>query len=404
MNSPITVAQQILPLGAIVLVLCFQLLACASRSYPPTYEADAMLVDVHSPSVGHLYDAYGRYLSSGEFIDACAGQPILEQTDQALARCRFKTKFSIYPAGLSAIQSKVARARGVSGSAALTTPTAVMSPTPVPLEAPSPVSETLAAVKPADLPKAHRLALVIGNSNYRSIPHLENPHNDAQLVARTLAALGFRLVRGQALLDLGRAELEQAVAEFSEQLHRLSVPDDQLDASDRPMSKGVVSLFYDAGHGVQERGENYLVPVDANPSRLADFDLQMLNVNVVLRQMESAGTMLNMVVLDACRNSPFGGRGLRSTGTGLAEMKAPEGTLIAFATQSGNVAQDGPAGGNSPFAQAFAWGIRQPGLDQFGAFNSVAVKVKKITGGAQQPWMSNSPIEGRFFFVNAPAE
>jgi uncharacterized caspase-like protein len=163
--------------------------------------------------------------------------------------------------------------------------------------------------------------------------------------------------------------------------------------------RGLVALFYYAGHGLQVRGENYLVPTDANPTRESDLDFQLMNANVVLRQMEDATTNLNIVILDACRNNPMGGRGLRSGSNGLAEMRAPEGTLIAFATQSGNVALDGQPGGNSPFAQALAWGIKQPGLDQFGTFNAVAVQVKKMTKGDQQSWMSNSPIEGQFFFV-----
>jgi uncharacterized caspase-like protein len=112
---------------------------------------------------------------------------------------------------------------------------------------------------------------------------------------------------------------------------------------------------------------------------------------------ESAGTRLNLVMLDACRNNPFAGRGLRAAGGGLAQMQAPEGTLISFATQPGNVAQDG-ADGNSPYTKVLAEIIKTPGLDVFQTFNQVGLKVKKATGGAQQPWLSSSPIEGVFFF------
>jgi hypothetical protein len=114
--------------------------------------------------------------------------------------------------------------------------------------------------------------------------------------------------------------------------------------------------------------------------------------------MEGSGTRLNLVILDACRNNPFGGRGLRSTGAGLATMQAPEGTLISFATQPGNIALDGNSR-NSPFTRALADTIRKPGLGLFDAFNAVGLEVKRATGGAQQPWVSSSPIGGNFFFA-----
>jgi hypothetical protein len=162
-----------------------------------------------------------------------------------------------------------------------------------------------------------------------------------------------------------------------------------------------VALFYYAGHGVQVSGANYLVPVNANPTREADVDFQMTDVNLVLRQMQGSGTRLNMVILDACRNNPFGARGLRAADGGLAQMRAPEGTLISYATQPGNVAQDG-SGGHSPYTKALAATIRQSGLDIFQTFNQVGLAVKRETGGSQQPWVSSSPIDGTFYFV-APA-
>ena len=162
-----------------------------------------------------------------------------------------------------------------------------------------------------------------------------------------------------------------------------------------------VALFYYAGHGVQVNGSNYLVPVSANPTREADVDFQMVDVNLVLRQMQGSGTRLNMVILDACRNNPFGARGLRSADGGLAQMRAPEGTLISYATQPGSVAQDG-SDGHSPYTKALATTIKQAGLDIFQTFNQVGLAVKRETGGSQQPWVSSSPIDGTFYFV-APA-
>ena len=226
--------------------------------------------------------------------------------------------------------------------------------------------------------QASRIALVVGNSAYQNVSPLDNPKNDAKLIASTLRDLGFTLIGGGAQLDLDKAGLDSAVQKFGTQLRGAEV-----------------GLFFYAGHGVQVRGSNYLVPVGANPTREADVDFQMVDVNLVLRQMEGSGTKLNLVILDACRNNPFGGRGLRATGGGLAQMHAPEGTLISYATQPGNVAQDG-ADGNSPYSKALAQTIRRGGLDIFGTFNSVGLAVKRSTGGSQQPWLSSSPIEGTF--------
>jgi hypothetical protein len=230
-----------------------------------------------------------------------------------------------------------------------------------------------------------RVALVIGNSAYRYIPPLANSVNDARLMAETLRAVGFSLAGGGVQLDLDEAAFRRAVQNFG----------NQLQGSD-------VGLVYYAGLGVQVRGANYLVPVGANPTKEADVDFQMLDANLILRQMESAGTKLNLVILDACRNNPFGGRGLRTVATGLATMQATEGTLISFATQPGNVAFDG-AYGNSPFARALAQTIRRPGLDIFQTFNEVGLAVMRATGGAQQPWVSSSPISGAFYFAGQAA-
>ena len=232
-----------------------------------------------------------------------------------------------------------------------------------------------------------RVALVIGNGKYGHVTPLDNPSNDARLLAKALQSVGFTVVGGGAQLDLDKQSFEKVVQEFGAKLQGANV-----------------ALFYYAGHGLQMRGINYLVPVDANPVREADVGIQMLDANLVLNQMEGSGTKLNIVILDACRNDPFSGRGLgigRSRdigGGGLAEMQAPEGTLISFATQPGNVALDGDDG-DSPFAKALVDTIHMPGLGIFDAFNQVGLKVKRATGGKQQPWMSNSPIDGAFYFI-----
>jgi hypothetical protein len=121
-----------------------------------------------------------------------------------------------------------------------------------------------------------------------------------------------------------------------------------------------------------------------------------------LRQMEAAGTKLNIVILDACRNNPFGGRGLRSGDGGLAQIRAPEGTILSYATQPGNVALDGDDG-HSPYTRALVDAVQRPGLDVLQAFNQVGLTVKKATGSAQQPWVASSPIDGAFYFAGPSA-
>jgi uncharacterized caspase-like protein len=248
-----------------------------------------------------------------------------------------------------------------------------------------PLAIVIALLLSADPAAAEkRIALVVGNSAYQNVTRLDNPRNDATLMAETLSSLGFTLIGGRAQLDLDKAALDTDVQDFGRQIQGADV-----------------ALFYYAGHGLQVNGSNYLVPVGANPTREADVDFQMVDTNLVLRQMQGSGTRLNVVILDACRNNPFGARGYRATDGGLAQMRAPEGTLISYATQPGSVAQDG-SNGHSPYTKALATTIKQAGLDIFQTFNQVGLTVKRETGGSQQPWVSSSPIEGSFYFV-APA-
>jgi hypothetical protein len=232
-----------------------------------------------------------------------------------------------------------------------------------------------------------RVALVVANSHYQFVPALGNTINDALLIARTLQRLGFSLVGGGAQLDLNEADFKKAVAAFG----------NQITGSD-------VALFYFAGHGLQAQGANFLVPIDANPVKPSDVDLQLVDTKIVLDQMEDSGANLKVVILDACRNNPFGGRSLRDMSRGLAVMPAPRGTLISYATQPGNVAGDGPAGGDSPFTLALADALIRPGIDALNMFNEVGLIVDRVTNGVQQPWLATSPINGKFYFSGRPTE
>ncbi len=247
-------------------------------------------------------------------------------------------------------------------------------------------SRNLAVSQPADGAYAteQRLALVIGNSSYQSAP-LKNPANDAADIAKTLRGFGFQVTLKQ---NQGREAMAQAIREFGNQLKR-----------------GGTGLFYYAGHGMQVKGRNYLIPVDADIQSEDEVPYRSIDVNEVLAKMESARNRINLVILDACRNNPFA-RSFRSSAQGLAQMEAPVGTLIAFATAPGSVAADGQ-GRNGLYTQHLLSAINQPGLKIEDVFKRVRAGVRKDSGNRQVPW-ENTSLEGDFYFqppgLAAPAE
>ena len=241
----------------------------------------------------------------------------------------------------------------------------------------------------AGLPSAahaeKRVALVIGNSAYQSVPRLPNPDADARLMSDTLLSLGFFVVGGSAQVDLDKTRFDAALQDFKTQLVGADV-----------------ALFYYAGHGVETHGLNYLVPVDAHPQNEADVFSEMVSTSDILDQLEKSGTRINLVLLDACRDNPFRDHGVRSNTGGLAQMPAPIGTLISFATQPRSVSLDGD-GGHSPYTRALVEAMQKPGYGLFKTFNDVGLAVEKATGGQQLPWVSSSPISGNFYFAGKPA-
>ena len=230
-----------------------------------------------------------------------------------------------------------------------------------------------------------RVALVIGNSAYRAVPALPNPTADARLMSDTLLSLGFFVVGGGAQLDLDKAGFDHALQQFG----------DQLAGAD-------VALFYYAGHGVETHSLNYLVPVDAHPLDDGDIFAQGIGTAGILEQMEKSGARINLVLLDACRDDPFRDKGAHPKAGGLAQMQAPPGTLISFATQPHSVSLDG-VDGHSPYTKALAETMQRPGYGLFKTFNEVGLAVEKATGGSQLPWVSSSPITGNFYFAGKPA-
>lgn len=219
-----------------------------------------------------------------------------------------------------------------------------------------------------------RLALIVGNGAYQNIGALRNPTADAELIASTIRELGFDTT---VALDSDQANMKRQIAEFGRRL--------------RAADKDAVGFFYYAGHGVQANGRNYLLPVEARPTDTADLDLMGVEANWVLRQMESAGNRTNIIVLDACRNNPFVASN-RSLGRGLAQIDAPTGSFISYATAPGKVALDGDSI-NSPFTNALANAMATPGLPIEQIFKRVRVDVIKATGGGQIPWDSSSLVD-----------
>jgi hypothetical protein len=225
-----------------------------------------------------------------------------------------------------------------------------------------------------------RVALVIGNAAYE-IAALKNAVNDARDMAQLLRELGFDVIYRE---NLNHNDMKRAIRAFGEKLRG-----------------GSVALFYYAGHGVQVRGLNYLVPVNAKVESEEEVEYECVDAGFVLAQMESAGNRTNIVILDACRNNPFA-RSFRSVSRGLAQMDAPSGTLIAYATAPGSIASDGDAR-NGPYTQELLKTLRTPGLGIEEAFKRVRISVRNLTRGRQTPWESSSLI-GDFYFVNASVE
>lgn len=226
---------------------------------------------------------------------------------------------------------------------------------------------------------AQKAALVIGNSAYRSVTPLVNPANDANDMAAALGRIGYAvtLVKDGDLVAMNdglRAFLRDA---------------DHADS---------VVVFY-SGHGVQVKGRNYLVPVSAKISDELDLDTQTLSLDKLLELVDSAAPKVKIVILDSCRDNPLTRQLTRGAGTrGLARIdldaSSAKGTLIAFSTAPGSVAQDG-SGRNSPFTTALLAHMETPGLDIRQMFGQVRADVDQSTQGSQTPWV-NEAIIGSF--------
>jgi len=228
-----------------------------------------------------------------------------------------------------------------------------------------------------------RVALVIGNGAYRSVPELRNSRNDADDISEQLKRLGFSVIDGR---DLDRSAMQATLGRFAQRL------------------KGAdAGLVYYSGHGLQINGQNFLVPVDLKLDDGAFTPFEMVRLDDVVEAL-SYTDGVRLLVLDACRDNPFanslaqnkGSRGA-STTRGLAKIERSQGMLIAYSTQPNAVAADG-TGRNSPFTAALVREMQVPGLEVATVFRRVAVNVNRETGGAQTPELSVSLLQD--FYLN----
>ena len=228
-------------------------------------------------------------------------------------------------------------------------------------------------VKTAD--SRRRFALVIGNANYTNLPKLINAVNDVRLISKSLRSAGFQ-VSAHENLDL--SGMQNAIRSFGDQL-----------------GKDDVGLVYFAGHGVQVKGKNYLIPVKENIKKSFEVPSNAIDVDLLISTLENVKNDLNIVILDSCRSS-FPGE-TRGTTRGLATIEAAKGTFIAFATAPGKEALDG-SGSNSPYTKHLSRILGQKGLPLELVFKEVRKAVVAETNGEQVPW-ENSSLMGDFYFV-----
>ena len=233
-----------------------------------------------------------------------------------------------------------------------------------------------------------RVALVVGNSAYQNAPALPNPAKDAQSMAAKLKEAGFEVVSAR---DLGNLQFKRAIREFE----------------DKAADADVAVVFY-AGHGMEIRGGNYMIPVDARLASDRDAEDEAITLDRLVESVEGAKG-LALVILDACRDNPFNrtmkrtrAATLRAVTAGLSIVEPiNKNTLIAYAAKAGSAAEDG-ASEHSPFTNALLTHLFVPGLDIRLAFGRVRDEVVDKTRNRQEPYVSGSLGGAHISIVNAP--
>jgi formylglycine-generating enzyme required for sulfatase activity len=215
-----------------------------------------------------------------------------------------------------------------------------------------------------------RYALVIGNGGYADFGKLANPVNDATDIAAALKSLGFQVVL---LTDASRKQMNGALNDFHDRLAQ--------DSSS-------AGFFWFAGHGIQSKGENFLLPVGAQIRREVDLDDEAVNARRITALLDDARNRVNVVVLDACRSNPIPSMGRTGARGLMVVSQAPAESVIMYSTGAGQVAADGN-GRNSPFAQAFLKHMAEGG-DITATIKAVTAETKRLTNGVQVPYLYSS--------------
>jgi len=227
-----------------------------------------------------------------------------------------------------------------------------------------------------------RIALVIGNGNYQhsdSLPKLANPTHDAEDIAAALRGFGFEVIEKK---DQSLEGMSDAITEFS-----------------RKIADSDAALFYFAGHGLQVKGQNYIVPIDAKIETDAQVSFKSINVNLILEEMENGKSRANIVMLDACRNNPISGKFRSGATRGLAAPTSqPKGTVIVYATDPGNVAADGN-GRNGLFTAGLLTAFKGSDLSLHGVLARTSKEVERGSGQKQMPYINGpATLQDEFHF------
>lgn len=226
----------------------------------------------------------------------------------------------------------------------------------------------------AALTTERRVALVIGNKSYRVSP-LQNAANDANDLAELLKQKNFEVTT---IIDGTRLEMRNAVRDLAQNI-----------------AAGAIGLFYYSGHGIQVDDDNFLVPVDANYEYKEEVPEMCLSVSSILRFMETSNNRLNILILDACRNSPFKSFS-RSGEKGMLRVEAPTGSIVAYSTAPGKTASDGNTR-NGLYTSKLMKYMNVPGMKIEDIFKQVRIEVSKESNQKQIPWESNA-LMGDFYF------
>ena len=339
---------------------------------------------------------------AGAYASAYVGRGLTHErlSDPARARAEFEMALQkpIFANDSNKSAQDTARARLAALDSGMEQPSIPAAPRKAVNQTSIPTPSLAAStVKPA-ISQGRRVALVIGNSTYKSVPALTNPQKDAEAIAASLRNIGFETVTLAA--DASREKLLDALRNFTNEAE-----------------KADWAVVYYAGHGIEVNGQNYLIPVDAKLASDRDIQFEAVPLDQVLASLEGA-RKLKLVLLDACRDNPFmpqmrktvapeaaavstagGNVGTRSIGRGLGEVKVQGASLLVFAAKHGQTALDGE-GGNSPFAVAMVQRIATPGVEINKIFRLVRDDVMEATAGRQEPYTYGSlPGKEDFFFV-----